>query len=402
MRTKRFTALAVENFKPKAERYEVTDSSGLILFVAQTGHKGWGIRYRRPGSRKPAKFMVGSWPAMSLAQARVAAATAKLNVSRGADPSEAKKRAKAEAKTAATNAAADTVERWVEEFLREHVRKKTRRHNQNQAEYVFYRIVVPAWRGRAVGTIVRRDIKELVRKVATTRPTMANRVLGHLSKFFRWLTNEDIITGSPCLGIERPAPEIVRDRILTDPEVRSFWRATDDLPVPFGDIYTLLLLSAARRQEVAEMQWRELDLANKTWTISAERAKGKLAVVLPLGPLAWSIIERQPRIVGSDYVFGHRRTGFSHMKTRLDRVMRSETPWRTHDLRRTARSLLSRARVSSDVAEMMLGHLLPGMRRVYDKFGYIEQKRAGFVSLEREIDLILNPPAADVIPLRRP
>ena len=66
MRTKRFTALAVENFKPKAERYEVTDSSGLILFVGQTGHKGWGIRYRRPGSRKPAKFMVGSWPAMSL------------------------------------------------------------------------------------------------------------------------------------------------------------------------------------------------------------------------------------------------------------------------------------------------------------------------------------------------
>jgi hypothetical protein len=51
---------------------------------------------------------------------------------------------------------------------------------------------------------------------------------------------------------------------------------------------------------------------------------------------------------------------------------------------------------------MMLGHLLPGMRRVYDRFGYIEQKRAGFVSLEREIDLILNPPAADVIPLRRP
>ena len=114
--------------------------------------------------------------------------------------------------------------------------------------------------------------------------------VGSFEQVLRWLTNEDIITGSPCLGIERPAPEVVRDRILTDPEVRGFWRATDDLPMPFGDIYTLLLLSAARRQEVAEMQWRELDLANKTWTISAERAKGKLAVVLPLGPLAWSII----------------------------------------------------------------------------------------------------------------
>lgn len=118
MRAKRFTALAIENFKPKTERYEVTDGSGLILFVGETGHKGWGIRYRRPDSRKSAKFMVGSWPAMSLAQARVAAAAAKLDVARDVDPCEAKKKAKAEAKAAATSAAADTVERWAEEFLR--------------------------------------------------------------------------------------------------------------------------------------------------------------------------------------------------------------------------------------------------------------------------------------------
>ena len=93
------------------------------------------------------------------------------------------------------------------------------------------------------------------------------------------------------------------------------------------------------------------------------------------------IIERQPRILGSDYVFGHRRTGFSHMKDRLDDAMRPETPWRTHDLRRTSRSLLSRARVPSDIAELMLGHLLPGMRRVYDRHRYLDEKRAGFESL---------------------
>jgi hypothetical protein len=207
--------------------------------------------------------------------------------------------------------------------------------------------VIPAWPGRSVHNIVRRDIKQVLREVAVTRPIMANRTLGHLSKFFRWLTNEDIITGSLCLGIERPAPEVVRDRVLTDAEVRAFWEATEWLPAPFGDIYRLLLLSTARRQEV-----------------------------------------------GSDYVFGHRRTGFSHMKDRLDAAMKPETPWRTHDLRRTSRSLLSRARVPSDIAELMLGHLLPGMRRVYDRHKYLDERRAGFERLEREIDLILNPPAA--------
>src|SRR5262249_57012493 len=98
-----------------------------------------------------------------------------------------------------------------------------------------------------------------------------------------------------------------------------------------------------------EMKWSEIDLANKIWAISALRAKGKLVVVLPLGPIAWEIIEHQPRIVGSDYVFGHRRTGFSHMKDRLDDAMKPETPWRTHDLRRPSRPFLTPPLVASAI-----------------------------------------------------
>src|SRR5262249_61028635 len=113
---------------------------------------------------------------------------------------------------------------------------------------------------------------------------------------------------------------------------------------------------AAAAKEVGERKRTENVLANKIWAISGLGAKGKLVVVLPLGPMAWEIIEPQPRIVGSDYVFGHRRTGFSHMKDRLDDAMKPETPWRTHDLRRSSRSLLSRARGASDIAEVMLGH----------------------------------------------
>jgi len=204
------------------------------------------------------------------------------------------------------------------------------------------------------------------------------------------------------VGIERPAKENVRDRILGDDEIRAFWRATDDLPAPFNDIYKLLLLSCARRQEVAEARWGEVDLINKVWVISAKRAKGKAAVALPLGPLAWSIIERQPRIAGSDYVFGRRRCGFSHMKRQLDAIMKPTVQWQNHDLRRSGRSLLSKARVTADISELMLGHVLPGnVRRIYDRFEYLGEKRAGFAALEREINRIINPPDADVIPLRR-
>ena len=92
------------------------------------------------------------------------------------------------------------------------------------------------------------------------------------------------------------------------------------------------------------MRWRELDLVAKVWTLPSERSKNRLPNMLPLSPRAWAIIEAQPRITGSDYVFGRARRGFSHMKRKLDAAMQINGPaWVTHDLRRTSRSLLSRA-----------------------------------------------------------
>ena len=98
---------------------------------------------------------------------------------------------------------------------------------------------------------------------------------------------------------------------------------------------------------------------------------------MPLAQTAWDIIAAQPR--QTDYVFGRARRGFSSVKVLLDEHMHADLPWVTHDLRRSARSLLSRGRVPSDVAELMLGHLLPGMRRRYDRHQFHHEKAAGFV-----------------------
>jgi integrase len=205
-----------------------------------------------------------------------------------------------------------------------------------------------------------------------------------------------LLAGSPCIGVERTAPEQPRERCLTDDEVRVFWAATGTLPAPIGDAFRLLLLSAGRVREVSDMRWAELDLARCIWTLPASRNKAKVDLERPLGALAWEIIAAQPR--RSEYVFG--RLQLDYMKRQLDRTMHV-TDWRMHDLRRVARSLLARARVQSDTAEMCLGHLLTGQRKIYDKHGYVEEKRAAYEALEREIDLIVNPPDAAVIPFRR-
>ena len=76
-------------------------------------------------------------------------------------------------------------------------------------------------------------------------------------------------------------------------------------------------------------------------------------------------------------------------------------PWRVHDLRRTARSLLSRAKVDPDIAERVLGHALPGIRRVYDKHAYLSEKRDALERLAELIKSIVEPSPSKVVPLRR-
>jgi integrase len=405
------TAVAVGKAKPKTnrktselERHEIPDRGckGLYLIVQPSGAKSWAVRYRYGGRTR--KLTLGALPALQLSEARVKAAAALAEVAKGTDPIVSNKAAKQAAKQAAKRAAiersGDTVERLTALFLEQHAKTKTRRSSWSAVEGTFRREVLPRWRGRMVADITRKDVRELIREIAQTRPIQANRAQTQLSRFFRWLVNEDYITGSPVVGLERPAKENVRERSLSDDEVRRFWSATEALPAAYRDIYRLLLLSGARRQEVAGMEWRELDMSNKVWTLPSARSKSKFPHMLPLGPLAWSIIEAQPKV--SVHVFGRLRSGFSspNVKPRLDEVMQPDAAFVTHDLRRTARSLMSRAKIDSVIAERMIGHLPSGMIKRYDRHDFLEEKHKGFVKLESEVELILNPPQADVVPLR--
>jgi integrase len=111
-----------------------------------------------------------------------------------------------------------------------------------------------------------------------------------------------------------------------------------------------------------------------------------------------------PVIDGSKWLFtndGRKAIdGMSHYKRQLDEISRV-TNWRLHDLRRTARSLMSRAGVSVDHAERCLGHLQTGVKGTYDRYAYVDEKRAAFEKLAGLIELILNPPPENVVELRK-
>jgi integrase len=185
------------------------------------------------------------------------------------------------------------------------------------------------------------------------------------------------------------AAEVARDRILTDDELGAIWRASADVGV-FGALIRFLLLTGARRSEGAEMKW--VEIVGSDWTLPVARNKVRQDLVRPLSGSALAIVEAQPK--AGAFVFsrdGQRPlVAFTELKERLD-VASGVSEWRLHDLRRTARSLMSRAGVPSDHAERCLGHVIGGVRGVYDRHSYRDEMLMAYEKLAALIAQIVEP-----------
>src|SRR5262249_928571 len=151
---------------------------------------------------------------------------------------------------------------------------------------------LPAWSGRVVHEIERRDVRELVEAVAQDRPVMANRALAHLSKFFNWLCEQDVLKASPCAGVRPPAKEKARERVLSDDEIVALWRACDAVGGREGTVVKLLVLTGQRLGEVIGMCRTEIN--GDTWSLSGERTKNKKAHSVPLSMQALALIDDVP------------------------------------------------------------------------------------------------------------
>jgi integrase len=393
---KRLTSLGVENVRPGALRREISDGgSGLWLIVQPSGSKSWALRYR-DGNGRPCKLTLGSWPALSLAGARKAAANALHDVAVGNDPREAKKGAAFKAAAAK----ADTVVAVCESFLK---REGAKLRTVDQMAATLKRLIYPVVGDRPIGGIKRSDIVALLDKIEDERgQRMADVTLALLRRIFNWhATRSDDFVPPFVRGMARQnAAEHRGSRILSDSELRAVWlAATAPEAQPFGALIRLALLTSARRGELAGVRWDEID-ANGVWTLPASRSKTKVVVTRPLSKAALNILVQQPRI--NEWVLTATGDGplrsFGHPKECIDAAS-GVRDWRLHDLRRTARSLLSRAGINSDVAERCLGHAMPGVRGVYDRHKYLDEMHHAFEALAAEIDRIVNPPADNVVPL---
>jgi integrase len=295
-------------------------------------------------------------------------------------------------------------------FVERYCRKEKELKSADQYANTFRRLVAPDIGDLPVfgeGRLRRSHIVDMLDEIEDeSGPVMADRTLAYVRKAF----NNPIVKGVRQIGTNS------RDRILSDDELRDLWAALDivqNVPACYQRFVKALLLTTTRRNETALMHSSELD--GEDWTIPADRYKTKLDHLIPLSNSARELIGEKPEGAKGNSWFVFTTTsgakgfsGFSKAKRELDKAIaqvraeagRDPMPhWVLHDLRRSGRSLMSRAGVPSDHAERCLGHVIGGVRGVYDRYAYRDEKRAAFEALALLVKNILQP-ASNVTALR--
>ena len=390
---------------PPPKRVEHADGkvAGLFFITQPTGATSWALRYRADGATR--KFTLGSFPSLDLKAARRAAEEARGAIAKGEDPAAAKTAAR-EAAKAKREAEGDLVENVVSQFIERYAKTKTR--DWRETERLLKRDVAERWPGKCLREITKPMVHAMLDAIADRgSPIAANRVLAQLKVMCKWAVGRGIISASPCDGVSAPSSERgrARERVLSDEELRLVWKAADSIGWPFGPIVKLLALTGARRDEVAQMEWREIDFDRALWTLPASRSKNRREHAIPLSDMALDVLRSLPRIERSGFVFTtNARTpvsGFSKAKPALDRAMdelagegASPIPgWVLHDLRRTVATNLQRLGVRLEVTESVLNHVSgsrAGIVGVYQKHDYAAEKRAALDAWTRRLDAIVT------------
>jgi integrase len=304
---------------------------------------------------------------------------------------------------AAPKLPSDSVAAVAEAWLKRHVRKNKLRSG-DELERIVTKYILPHIGNRAFVEIRRTDIARLLDVIEDNHGAVtADTVLSTLRAIATWQQSRDDDYEPPFTKNMRRTPQQdrKRSRALDDAELRAVWQQADRAGA-FGALIKLLLLTAQRRNKVLTMCWSDINWRTGIWTIRTEKREKGNPGALQLPESALQIIRAQPRFVGNDFVFaGHHgaRAFDSKQKANFDAAC-GVTGWRLHDLRRTARSLMSRAKVQSEHAEMVLGHALGQIRSTYDVHEYLEEKSAALRELAALLDRIINPPGDNVRPLR--
>jgi integrase len=427
MAKRNLTDRTLKALKPAAagKLYDVMDSvvPGFGVRISDTGRRTFVLVTRYPGSRNPARRAIGAYGAITLADARQKAQGWLKLIEAGKDPAREIQRQR-------ENSFAAVAEQFIAYIYRQKLRTAPVMERNLRGTFVDE----AKWGSRPITEISADDIKRVIRKAVDRGSTyQAFHDFSLIRRLFNWAIGTDDygLEINPCRRLNSAdliGQNQARDRVLSDDELRALWRSTDRLGYPYGPLYRLLALTGLRLGEACGACWPEFDLGRREWTIPAERMKkvkgGAKPFMVPLTDAMLEVLSALPRFDSGDSLFSHcfgkaplRPNLFSDPKERLDKIMLEElraialergkdpdrvtlTDFVNHDIRRTVRTHLSALRIGEEVREAVLAHVRPGIKGVYDKHQYLDEKREALTLWNARLRSIVEPPPANVVELR--
>ena len=389
------TDAAVKKLKAPADaprcEYWDTTTKGLGLRVSRTGARSWVmiVRSLKAGEWTQQRVTLGTYPAVSLADARKAAVEARTRAEQGQDPADGTKAQRKALETASRN----TFAAVRDEFLLKYRGRQQRRpapRTLAEIKRVLSSDLFAAWTDRPLAEVTRRDVLDVLDVlVERGAEVMANRTLAYLGMLCAWAIDREIIKADPTDAIKKPGAEQSRERVLSPVELRAIWQAAAPAQANHGDLFEgiikALMLTGQRRDEVAGMRWAEIDGA--TWTLPAGRTKNHREHVVPLSAPVLAILaarkaEQEEMRMRTEFVFtssGPRPfNGWSKSKARLD-SRANVAKWTIHDLRRTlATRMAEDLRIPPHVIEATINHVSGsrgGVAGTYNRALYLDERK---------------------------
>ncbi len=384
--------------RPRRGQKEVADGvvRGLRYRISSTNVRSYVLSYRVAG--KLTRKLIGYYPKMDLAEARRLA----QEIKDGASPSVV-------LGTKDDEPDGLTFGQLAENYIaRGMVHRSGARAGEPHAtavrgERLIRKEILPTWANRSVNSLTKKDATALTDAIIDRgSPQTANVVHRTYHAIMNRAVRRGEVAANPFSLMGPPGPTIERRRLLAPDEIKAIWNGCYMEGFPYGPFYRLQLLTGQRRNEVAEMRRRELDLEDRVWRIPASRTKNRLPHEVPLSSLAMQEIGNLPQFSVSDYVFTSKRggrpiSGFSRSKRRLDRYSGVKN-WRGHDLRRCMRSGMAELGVPEIVAERVLNHSERNVLvRIYNQYSYIDEKRDALERWAGHVRDIVSPPPENVV-----
>lgn len=400
------TDVKIRNAKPGEKPIKISDSEGMYLLINPGGGKCWRLKYRFEGKEKV--LALGTYPQVSLAEARDLMRAARKELRNGVDPGAARRAQKLARELRAANSFEIVAREWWERF------KPT--WTEGHAQTILARLeqnVFPWLGGTPIGDIEAPDLLAVLRRIeARGALETTHRVKTICGQVFRYA----IATGRAKRDVAAdlrgaiPPAKARNHAAITEPkEVAPLLRDIDAYKGGFVVRCALRLapLVFVRPGELRQAEWSEIDFEAEQWNIPAQRMKTKAPHIVPLSTQALDILkELQPYSGTSRYLFPSGRSfdrcmSENTVNAALRRMGYDGDVMTGHGFRAMARTILDEVlQIRPDYIEQQLAHALRDPNgRAYNRTAHLAERRRMMQTWADYLDGLRS--GAKVLPFRR-